>query len=131
LREEHRLRVFGIRVLRIFGPKREEDRAWRKLHNEELFSLYSLSNIVRMIKSRRMRWVGHTVCMGEGRSVRIVFTRRPKRKRPPGGLRCRWEDNIKLDLREMWISGVNWIRLAEDRVHWRVFVNKVMNLWVL
>jgi hypothetical protein len=67
LREEHRLRVFEKSVLRkIFGPKREEDRSWRKLHNDELHNLYSSLNIVRVIKSRRMRWA----CMGEGE----VFT---------------------------------------------------------
>jgi hypothetical protein len=71
LREEHRLKVFENRVLKkIFGPKREEDGSWRKLHNDELQSLYSLPNIVRMIKSRRMRWAGHVVCMGIGE----VFT---------------------------------------------------------
>jgi hypothetical protein len=70
LGKEHRLRVFENTVLRkIFGPKREEDGSWRKLHNDELHSLYSLSNIVRVIKSRRMRWAGHVACMGEGRGV--------------------------------------------------------------
>jgi hypothetical protein len=67
LREEHRLRVFENRMLRIFGPKREEDESWRKCHNDELHSRYSSPNIVRVIKSRRMRWVGHVACMGEGR----------------------------------------------------------------
>jgi hypothetical protein len=70
LREEHRLRVFENRVLRmIFGPKREEDESWRKLHNDELHSLYSSLNIVRVIKSRRMRSVGHVAHMEEGRGV--------------------------------------------------------------
>jgi hypothetical protein len=70
LREEHRLRVFENRELRkIFGPKREEDGSWRKLHNDELHSLYSSPNIVRVIKSRRFRWAGHVACMGEGRGV--------------------------------------------------------------
>jgi hypothetical protein len=74
LREEHRLRVFENRVLRrMFGPKREEDGSWRKLHNDELHSLYSSLNIVRVIKSRRMRWAGHVVCMGEGRCVYRVL----------------------------------------------------------
>jgi hypothetical protein len=68
LRDEHRLRLFENRVLRrIFGPKREEDGSWRKLHNDELHSLYSSPNIVRVIKSRRIRWAGHVACMGEGR----------------------------------------------------------------
>jgi hypothetical protein len=69
LREEHRLRVFENRVLRIFGTKREEDGSWRKLHNDELHSLYSSPNIVRVIKSRRMRWEGHVARIGEGRGV--------------------------------------------------------------
>jgi hypothetical protein len=78
LREEHRLWVFENRVLRrIFGPKREEDRSQRKLHNDDLHSLYSSPNIVRVIKLRRMRWVGH-VCMGEGRGVYRVLVGRPK-----------------------------------------------------
>jgi hypothetical protein len=66
LREEHRLRVFENRVLRIFGPKREEDKSWRKLHNDELHNLYSSLNIVRVVKSRRMRWEEHVAHMGEG-----------------------------------------------------------------
>jgi hypothetical protein len=116
LGEEHRLRVFENRVLKIFGPKREEDDSWRKLHNDEFHSLYSLPNIVRVIKSRRMRWAGHAVCMGEGRSVYRVLVGRPKGKRPLGRPRCRWEDNIKMDLREIGINGANWIQLAQDRV---------------
>jgi hypothetical protein len=118
LREEHRLRVFENKVLRTFGPKREEDRSWRKLHNDELHSLYSSLNVVRVIKSRRMRWVGHMACMGEGRGVYRVLVGRPEGKRPLGRPRCRWEDNIKMDLREIGIDGVNWIQLAQDRVHW-------------
>jgi hypothetical protein len=78
LGKEHRLRVFENRVLRkIFGPKREEDGSWRKLHNDELHSLYSLPNIVRVIKSRRMRWAGHVASMGEGRHVYRIFVGRP------------------------------------------------------
>jgi hypothetical protein len=78
LRWEHRLRVFENRVLRrIFGPKREEDVSWRKSHNDELHSLYSSPNIVRVIKSRRMRWVGHVAHMGEWRGVYRVLVGRP------------------------------------------------------
>jgi hypothetical protein len=100
LREEHKLRVFENRVLRrIFGPKSEEDRSRRKLHNDELHSLYSSLNIVWVIKSRRMRWAGHAACMGEGRGVYRVLFGRPKGKRPLGRFRHRWEDNIKLDLK--------------------------------
>jgi hypothetical protein len=110
LREEHRLRVFENRVLRkIFGPKREEDISWRKLHNDDLHSLCSSPNIVRVIKSRRMRWVGHMARMGEGRGVYRVLVGRPKGKRPLGRPRHRWEDNIKLDLRKIGIDRVNWI----------------------
>jgi hypothetical protein len=99
LGEEHRLTVFENRVLRkIFGPKREDDGSWRKLHNDDLHCLYASPNIVRVIKSRRMRWAGHVARMGKGR---------PRR---------RWEDNIKMDLRETGIDEANWIQLAQDRV---------------
>jgi hypothetical protein len=68
--------------------------------------------------------------MGEGRGVYMVLVGRPEGKRSLGRLRCRWEDNIKMDLREVRIDGTNWILLAQDRSQWRVFVNTVMNLWV-
>jgi hypothetical protein len=91
LGEEHRLRIFENRVLRkIFGPKREEDGSWRKLHNDELHSLYSSPNIVREIKSRRMRWVGHVARMGEGRGVYSVLAGRPEGKGSLGRPRRRW-----------------------------------------
>jgi hypothetical protein len=93
LREEHRLRVLQNR-----GPKREEDGSWRKLHIDELHSLYSSPNIVRVIKSRRMRWAGHVARMGEGRDVYRVLIGRPEGKRPLGRPRHKWEDNIKTDL---------------------------------
>jgi hypothetical protein len=130
-REEHRLRVFENRVLRkIFGPKSEEDGSWRKLHNDELHSLYSSPNIVRVIISRRMRWAGHVARMGEGRGVYRVLVGKPEGKRPLGRPKRRWEDNIKMDLWEIRIDGANWIRLAQDRVQWRAFVNTMMNLRV-
>jgi hypothetical protein len=129
LREENRLRVFENRVLRrIFGPKREEDGSWRKLHNGELHSLYSSPNIVKVIKSRRMRWAGHVARMGEVKSVYGVLVRRPEGKRPLGRPRRRREDNINIDRREIGIDGANWIRLVQDRVQWRAFVSTVMNL---
>jgi hypothetical protein len=115
---------------RIFGPKREEDESWRKLHNDELQSLYSSSNIVRVIKSRKMRWAGHVERMGEGRGVYAVLVGGPEGTRPLGRPRRRWEDNINMALREIWINGANWIRLAQDRVQCRAFVNMIMNLWV-
>jgi hypothetical protein len=128
LGEEHRLRVFQNRVLRkIFGPKREEDGSWIKLHNDELHDLYCSPNIVRVIKSRRMGWVVHVARMGEGIGALVG---RPEGKRPLGRPRCRWENNITMDLGEIGIDGTNWIRLAQDRVQWRAFVNTVMNLRV-
>jgi hypothetical protein len=115
---------------RIFGPKREEDGSWRKLHDDELYSLYSSPNIVRVIKSRRMGWAGHVARMREGRGVYRVFVGRPEGTRPLGRHRRRWEDNIKLDLREIGINGANWIQLGQYRVRWRAFVKTVMNLRV-
>jgi hypothetical protein len=131
LREEYGLRVFENSVLRrIFGPKREVDRSWRKLHNDELHSLYSSLNIVRVIKARRLRWVGHVAHMAEGRGVYGDSVGKPKGKKPLVRPRHRWEYNIMLDLREIGIHGTNWIWLAQDRVQWWAFVNMVMNFWV-
>jgi hypothetical protein len=135
LREEHRLRVFENRVLRrIFGPKRDEVKEeWRKLHNGELQNLYLSPDIIRQIKSRRMRWAGHVARMGEARNVYRVLVGKPKGKRPLERPRRRWEDGIKMDLGETgWGGGgVEWIQVAQDRNHWRVLVNAVMNLQVL
>jgi hypothetical protein len=117
LGEEHRLRVFENRVLRkIFGPKREENGLWRKLHNDELHSLHSSPNIIRVIKSRRMTWSGHVARMGEGRDVYRILVGRPECKRPLERPRRRWEDNIKMDLSEIGIDGANWTKLAQDNV---------------
>jgi hypothetical protein len=93
-------------------------------------SLYYSPYIIRVIKSRRMRWAGHVACMGEGRGVYSVLVGRPEGKTPLGRPRRKWEDNIKMDLREIGIDGANWIQLAQDRVHWRAFMNTVMNLRV-
>jgi hypothetical protein len=99
IREEHRLRVFQNRVLRrIFGPRRDEVTGdWRKLHNEELHNLYSSPSIIRMIKSRRMRWAGHVARMGETRNAYRILVGKPEGKRPLGRPKRRWMDNIKMD----------------------------------
>jgi len=87
---------------RIFGPRRDEVTVeWRRFHNEELNDLYSSSNIVRVIKSRRMRWAGHGARMGEERGAYRVLVWKPKRKRPLGRPRRRWVDNIRMDLQEV------------------------------
>ena len=113
LREERRLRVFENRVLRrVFGPKGDEVTGeWRKLrvHNEELNDLYSLSNIVRVIKSREMMWTGHVARIGEKRGAYNVFVWKPEGKRPLGRLRRRWDDNINMDLQEVGCEGMDWI----------------------
>ena len=130
LREECRLRVFENRVLRrVFGPGRDEVTGeWRKLRNE-LRDLCSLPNIVRVVKSRRLRWAGHVARMGEGRGVHRVLMGKPEGKRPLGRPRRRWEDNIKMDLREVG-GGEDWMELAQDRDRWRALVNTVMNFRV-
>jgi hypothetical protein len=132
VREEHRLRVFENRVLRrVFGPKGDEViGGWRKLHNEELHNLYSSSSIIRIINSRRMRWVGHVARKGAKRNVYRILVGKPEGKRPLGRPRRRWEDNIKMDLRDIGWGGMDWIDLAEDRDQWRALVNTVMNLRV-
>jgi hypothetical protein len=130
LREGHRLRVFENRVLRrIFGRKRDEvTGGWRKLYNEELHGLYSSPSIVRVIKARTMRWVGHVARMGEVRGAYSILVGRPEGRRPLGRPRRRWEDNIKMDLREIVFGDVDWIHWAQDRDRWRALVNTVMNL---
>jgi hypothetical protein len=101
-----------------------------KIAYDELHSLYSSPNIVWVIKSRRMKWAGHVARMGQGRGICRVLVERLESKRSVGRPRHRWKDNINMDLREIGIKGVNWLRLARDRVRWRTFVNTVMNLRV-
>ena len=104
--------VFENRVLRrIFGPKRDENGEWRRLHNEKLHSLYRSPNIVRVIKSRRFRWAGHVARIEEGRSAFKILTGKPTER----------------DLKEIGINTRNWVDLTQDRDYWRALVN----LWVL
>jgi hypothetical protein len=132
MRKECKLRVFENRVLRrIFGPKRDEvPWEWRRLHNEELYALYSSPNIIRVIKSRRLRWAGHVVRMGKRRGAYRDLVGKPEGRRPLGRPRRRWEDNIKMDLREVGWGGIDWINLAQDRDRWQALLDMVMNLWV-
>jgi len=103
---------------------------WRKLHNEELSDLYSLLNIVWVVKSRRMTWPGHVARMGEGRGVHRVLVGKPEGKRPLGRPRRRWEDNIKMDLQEVGGVCEDWMELVQDRDRWRALVNMVIKLRV-
>jgi hypothetical protein len=129
MREECRLSVFDNKVLRrIFGPKRDDVTGeWRRLHNKELYALYSSPNIIRMIKSRGLRWAGHVARTGERRDAYRALVGKPEGRRPLGRLRRSWEDNIKMELREVG-GGVEWIDLAQDRDRWRALVYKVMKL---
>jgi hypothetical protein len=132
LREEHRLRVFENRVLRrMFGPKRDEVTGeWRKLHNEELRDLYSSPSIIRITKSRRMRWAGHVARMEAKRNAYRLLMGKPEGKRPLGRPRLRWVDNIRMNLGEVGWDDVDWIGLAQDRNRWRALLNSVFNLRV-
>jgi hypothetical protein len=129
--EQHILKVFENRVLRrIFGPKRDKMKGeWRKLHSEELHNLYSSPDIIRQIKSRRMRWAEHVARMGEERKVYKVLMGKPEGKRLLGRPRRRWEDGIRMDLRK--IGWGDWIQLAQDRDRCRAVMSAVMNLRVL
>jgi hypothetical protein len=109
------------RVLRrIFGAKRDVvTGGWSKLHNEELHNLYSSPSIIRIMKSRRMRWAGHMARMGEKRNVYGLLVGKPERRRPLGRSRRKWIDDVKMDVLEIGLSVVDWIGLAQDRYRWR------------
>ena len=117
------LLILFLYLRQIFGPKRNVNGEWRRLHNEEFHSLYHLPNIVRVIKSRRLRWAGHVAWMEEGRSAFKTLTTKPTAKRHLGKRRSRWEENIRMYLKEIGINMRNW-------VDWRVLVNAVLNLRV-
>jgi len=115
----------------LFGPRRDEVmEEWRRLHNEELNDLYCSPNNVRVIKSRRMRWIGHVARMGEERGVYRVLVGKLEGRRPLGRPRRRWVDNIRMDLQEVGYGYMDWIGLAQDRDKWRTLVSAVMNLGV-
>jgi hypothetical protein len=124
--------VFENRVLRrIFGPQRDEvTGGWGKQHNEELHGLYSTPSIIRVIKARRMKLAGHVARMGEVRGTYNILVGRPEGRRLLGRHRRRWEDNIRINLRETGFGDVDWIHLAQDRDRWRALVNTLMNLRV-
>ena len=115
LREERKLRVFENMMLRrIFGLRRNKVTGeWRRLHNKELNDLYSSPNIVRVIKSRRMRWAGHVARMVEERGVHRVLVGKPDGKSPLGRPRRRWVDNIRMDLQEMGCGYMDWMSRIE------------------
>ena len=126
--EEHRLRVFENEVIKkIFGAMREGITGeWTKIHNTELHALYSF-NIIRNLKSRRLRWAGH---MEQSRNAYRVLVDKPEGKTGLGSPRCRSEDSIKMELREVCCDPRHWIALPEDRNPWWAYVRAVMNLWV-
>jgi len=124
--------MFEKMVLRrIFGPRRNEVTGeWRRLHNEELNDLYCSPNIVRVLKSRRMRWAGHVARMDEEREVYRVLVGKLEGRRPLGRPRRRWVVNIRMDLQEVGCGCMDWIALAQDRDRLRTTVSAVMNLRV-
>jgi hypothetical protein len=102
----------GFVLRRIFGPKRDEvTGGFRKLHNEELHNLYSSPSLIRMIKSRKMRWAGHVARMRAKRNTYRILVGNSEGKRPLGRPRHRWVDNIKMDLREIGWDGMGWYEL--------------------
>jgi hypothetical protein len=102
---------------------------WRRLHNEELRKLYASPNVIRVIKSWKMRRAGHVACMGEMRNAYRILVGKPEEKRSLGGPRRRSEDNIRMDLRGKWWEGVDWIHMAQDKDRWwAILVNTIMKL---
>jgi hypothetical protein len=100
---------------------------WRKLHNVEVHNLYFSPDIIRLIKSRKVRWAGHVAHTGQKRKAYKVLMGKPERKKSLGRPRRRREDNINLNIREIGLGGMNWIDLTQDRDQWRAVVNMVIN----
>jgi len=116
--------------MRIFEPKREEEAGgWRRLHNEELHNFVS-PNIIRVIKSRRIKWIGHVSWMEEMRNVYNSLVGKTEKERPLGRNSCRWYNNIGMDIKEIWWEGVDWIHQVQERVQMWALVNTVMSLRV-
>jgi hypothetical protein len=132
LKEERRLRVFENRVLRRYMDLRRDEVTgeWRKLHNGELNCLYSLPNILGGDKIEKIEMGGVCSTYGEGRGVYRVLVGKPERNRPLGRPRCRWEDNVRMDLQDVGCGYEDWIGLAQDRDTWRALVSAVRNLRV-
>jgi hypothetical protein len=128
LREKRRLRVFENRVLRrMLGPERDEVTGeCRKLHNEERNDLYSSTNIIRVIKSRRMGWDGHVGRMEKKRGIYRALVGKPNGKRLLGRPRSRWKDNMKLDLQDV-AGGMDWIDLGQEGDGWPDIVHEGIN----
>ena len=124
--------VFENRVLRkIYGPKRDEMTGeWRRLHNEELHRLYDSPDVIRIMKSRRIRWAGHVARMGGKTKIIFYCGWKAGGKEAIGRPRRRWEDNIRRDLREVGIRDENWLDVAQERILWQTFVTAAMNLRV-
>jgi hypothetical protein len=116
---------------KLFGQKKDEVKeGWIKLHTEELRDLNSSASIIRMNKSRRMRWAWHIARVRKKRNVYGLLVGNPEGKKPLGRPRHRWIDNIYMDLFKIGLDGVDWVGLAEDRYSWRALVNAVMKLRV-
>jgi hypothetical protein len=121
--------VFRNRVLRRYGPKREKvEEGWRRLHNEMLYDSYTSLNIIRMARLLSMKWVGHVAHIGGMRNVYKIFIGKLEVEKLLGRPRHRWEDNIRMDLRDIGCKGVDWILLVQVRDQWWALVNTVLNL---
>ena len=124
--------MFENKILRkIFGDKGDEITGeWRKLHNTELYALYSSPNIIKNLESRRLRWAGHVARVKQSRNAYRVLVGKPEGNRLLGRQRHGWKDKIKMDLMEVGCDPRGWVVLAEDRDQWWTYVKAVMSLRV-